>query len=147
MIDNSWISSDHLGPDYLACTQWYFIDDEVVRIESALFFLCNIICPEILNSYLLHVLVSTIYEKQTNLGSRGRPSEPILFFANLASVCILLASLKFTRRLFMMTWISLLLISSRPRRKSPAAILEERSNSGLVRPFSISEMKADGRRE
>lgn len=87
------------------------------------------------------------YEKLTNLGSLGKPSGPILFLANRPSVCILLASSKFTLRLFIIFWISLLLLSSNPRLESPEATFPDRSKADDDKPFSISAEKEEGRRE
>jgi len=101
-----------------------------------------------------HPLISTLcshllhrYEKLTNFGSRGLPSGPIPFFAKRPSVYILLASSKLTLLLFMIFWISRLLVLSRPARESPAATLALRSNAEDEKPFSMSEEKDEGRRE
>ena len=86
------------------------------------------------------------HEKDTNLGSLGNPSGPISFFANLASVYILLASSKPTFLLLIILCTSRFACWSSPARESPAATLVERSKSVEVKPDSISLVKEEGSR-
>ena len=78
-----------------------------------------------------------------NLGSLGRPSEPMLFLAKLLSVKIRLASSKSTFCRFMMLLIVRLPASSRPGRISPEERLSVRSKVSDVRPSSISLAKEE----
>ena len=84
------------------------------------------------------------HENDTNLGSLGIPSGPISFFANLASVYILLASSKPTFLLLIILCTSPFACWSSPARESPAATLVERSKSVEVKPDSISLVKEGG---
>ena len=86
------------------------------------------------------------HENDTNLGSLGIPSGPISFFANFASVYILLASSKPSFLLLMILCTSRFACWSSPARESPAATLVERSKSVEVKPDSISLVKDEGSR-
>ena len=86
------------------------------------------------------------HENDTNLGSLGNPSGPISFFANLASVYILLASSKSTFLLLIILCTSRFACWSSPARESPAATLVERSKSVEVKPDSMSLVKEEGSR-
>ena len=86
------------------------------------------------------------HENETNFGSRGIPSGPILFFANRCSVYILRASLKSTFLLLMIFSTSRFPRASRPERESPSVILPARSKSDECSPASTSSRKVSGMR-
>ena len=88
----------------------------------------------------------SFHENDTNFGSLGLPSGPILFFANRCSVYILLASSKPTFLVFIIFCTSRFAAWSSPARESPAAIFVERSKSAEVKPDSMSLENDEGKR-
>ena len=91
--------------------------------------------------------LSSAYENDTNLGSLGNPSGPILFFANLCSVYTLLASSKLIPLVFINRWTSRLPLASSPALESPSVTFELRSNADELKPASTSPMNEVGSRE
>src|SRR2546421_1004995 len=115
-----------------------------VNIQTSL--ICRYAGVSNLNSTLLKSSIrlilfpirsTTIYhENETNFGSLGTPSAPILFFAKRCSVYTLLASSKVIPRVRIRRWTSRLPFISRPPRESPSITFEERSKSVDVKPDS-----------
>jgi hypothetical protein len=87
-----------------------------------------------------------IHEKLTNLGSRGSPSGPMLFFLKRSCMYNRRASSKLTPLLFMIVCTSRFAASSSPCRESPASRFAFKSKAEDESPASISSRKEVGRR-
>jgi hypothetical protein len=86
------------------------------------------------------------HENDTNFGSLGKPSAPMLFFLKLCSIYTLLASSKPMPRFFMILCTSRFPLTSSPALESPSMTLLLRSKSLDVKPDSTSDMKDVGTR-
>lgn len=86
------------------------------------------------------------HENETNLGSLGLPSGPMLFLANRFWVYMRRASSKSTFRLFMIFLTSSFPAASNPALASPSATFAAISNCDEEKPASRSLAKLAGRR-